>query len=62
MASSEGRKCIDAAVRDITELRKSNFIEEGGDQVAAILAFLEQHHEKVLPGVPKIHEHYRQGA
>ncbi len=39
-----------------------HFIEDGGDQAAAILAFLEQSHEKLWPAVPKIHEHYRQGA
>jgi hypothetical protein len=62
VASSESAKCIQASDRDLTEQRKSNSIEEGGDQAAAILKFLEESHGKLDPVVPKVHEHYRQGT
>jgi hypothetical protein len=38
-----------------------DFLDET-DQAAAILNFLEQSHKQLEPAVPKIHEHYRQGA
>jgi len=38
------------------------FIDEGGDQAAAILDFLEQSHEKLWPVVPKIHEYCQKAA
>jgi len=36
--------------------------EQAAQLTAAILAFLEQSHKKLEAAVPKIHEHYRQGA